>query len=133
MGTTAEQLSQKSGEQAIELDRLINREEVMQICYWYQGEGFGDQYTPQSLNIFLNCELDAIEEALLDLSERGYLERVKGVAGLSYKFTEKGKKESGRLFADNFAELQKAQHGECAAGCCDGDDHSQCGDSCSLH
>ena len=31
------------------LDRLIQREEVLQICYWFQGEGLGDIYTPTHL------------------------------------------------------------------------------------
>ena len=26
------------------LERLVNREEILQICYWYQGEGLGDIY-----------------------------------------------------------------------------------------
>ena len=26
------------------LDRMIVREDVLQICYWYQGEGFGDRF-----------------------------------------------------------------------------------------
>jgi len=132
MSAMVEQTEQQIGQKTTELDRLFNREEVLQICYWYQGEGFGEVYSPPVLNTFLNCELDAIEEALVELYEQGYLKPVEGVAS-TYKFTAQGKKEGGRLFADSFAELQKAQHGECAAGCCDGDDHSQCGDACSLH
>jgi len=132
MSATAEHTEQQIGQNKTELDRLFNREEVLQICYWYQGEGFGDEYTPTVLNTFLNCDVDAIGEAFVELHEQGFLKPIKGNAA-SYKFTKKGKKEGGRLFADSFAELQKAQHGECAAGCCDGDDHSQCGDACSLH
>ena len=129
MRATADPVSQQTSD----LDRLFNREEVLQICYWYQGEGFGEIYSPTVLNTFLNCETNAIEGALLELSEQGYLKSVDSVVDTSYIFTEKGKKEGGRLFADSFAELQKASHGECAAGCCDGDDHSQCGDDCALH
>lgn len=132
MSATAEQTSLHTAQQTTELDRLFNREEVLQICYWYQGEGFGEVYSPPVLNTFLNCELDAIENALFELHQQGYLEPITGIAS-TYQFTDSGKKEGGRLFADSFAELQKAQHGECAAGCCDGDDHSQCGDACSLH
>jgi hypothetical protein len=128
MSTAAEQTTA----QTTELDRLINREEVLQICYWYQGESFGDEYSPPILNTFLNCQPEAIEEALVELCKTGYLRLAKGGSS-SYKFTPKGKKEGGRLFADSFADLQKASHGECAAGCCDGDDHSQCGDACALH
>ena len=38
------------------LDRMIVREDVLQICYWYQGEGFGDTFTPKSMMPFLKNE-----------------------------------------------------------------------------
>ena len=112
------------------LQRLVNREEVLQICYWYQGEGFGDRYEAAVLRPFLNCDENAIHTALVELAERGDLEAV--TAG-GYRFTTKGRGEAGRLFADTFADFQKQGHGECDAGCCDGDDHSRCGDECALH
>ena len=114
------------------LDRMVDREEVLQICYWYQGEGLGEIYSPTLLEPFLNSDSRAIASALLDLEERGMVESVAGpVAG--YRLTAAGKTEAGRLFAEGFAGFQKQGHGECDAGCCDGDDHSQCGDECALH
>ena len=114
------------------VDRLIDREEVMQICYWYQGEGFGDTVLAATLEPFLNSDREAIERTLQVLRADGFLEWVtEPLTG--YRLTKKGKKRGGRLFADEFADYQKSAHGECAAGCCDGDDHSQCGDDCSLH
>jgi len=110
-------------QQTNELDRLVNREEVLEICYWYQGEGFGDVYNSPSMNTFLKCDNNAIDDAFLELSEQGFLEPVELGSTLSYKFS---------LFNASFADLQKSSHGECAAGCCDGDDHSACGDGCSL-
>ncbi|HIC39887.1 hypothetical protein MNB_SUP05-13-637 [hydrothermal vent metagenome] len=115
-----------------ELDRLVNREEVLEICYWYQGEGFGDVYNSLAMNTFLKCDGDAIDDAFLELTEQGFLKPVEDSTTLAYQFTPVGKKEGGRLFNASFADLQKAQHGECAAGCCDGDDHSACGDGCTL-
>ena len=129
MSTTAENVTEETSA----LERLVNREEVLQICYWFQGEGFGVVYNAVSLGSFLNkCEIADINEALDELTEQGYLVAVASPPN-SYRFTARGKKEGGRLFADSFADFQKAGHGECAAGCCDGDDHSQCGDDCSLH
>ena len=128
MSTAASQIIQQTSE----LNRLVDCEEVLEICYWYQGEGFGEVYNPDLLNTFLHCEADAIEYSLAELHRQGFLDIAPG-AITGYKFTESGKKKGGRLFADSFAELQKASHGECAAGCCDGDDHSACGDECSLH
>ncbi len=112
------------------LQRLMQREEVLQICYWYQGEGFGERYTAEVLAPFLPCDRAAIEEALGELAVRGQLNaEVDG----RYGFTDAGRREAGRLFADGFADFQKQGHGECDAGCCDGDDHSKCGDECALH
>ena len=113
------------------LTRLVNREEVLQICYWYQGEGFGERYDAAVLRPFLNCDETAITTALLELAERGELQALDGAT--AYCFTDAGKREAGRLFADGFADFQKQGHGECDAGCCDGDDHSKCGDECPLH
>jgi hypothetical protein len=111
------------------LQRLANREEVLQICYWYQGEGFGEHYNAAVLAPFLPCGAEAIAAALGELAAQGQL-----VAdGGGYRFSAAGRREAGRLFADDFADFQKQGHGECDAGCCDGDDHSKCGDECPLH
>lgn len=114
------------------LDRLVNREEILQICYWYQGEGLGDVYNAGLLQPFLNHAEDQIEFVFKELLRDGLLEFVSAPAP-GYRLTDSGKKQGGKLFADSFADFQKPGHGECAAGCCDDDDHSQCGDDCILH
>jgi len=114
------------------LELLARNEEILQICYWYQGEGFGEVYTAPALRPFLDCEHPVIEAALEALTRQGRLERVGGTTPTGYRFTGVGKKEAARLFSDGFADFQGKGHGECAAGCCDGDDHSQCGDGCIL-
>lgn len=114
------------------LDRLVNREEILQICFWYRGEGFGDIYNSTNLSPFLNCGTEVIEAAMNELANEKYLERV-GASNTSFQLTEKGKQLGGRLFLDQFYDYQKQGHGECPAGCCDGDDHSKCGDDCVLH
>jgi hypothetical protein len=128
MSTTAQQATNEN----TALEQLINREEVLQICYWYQGEGFGDVYNAAALGSFLNFETQDINAALQDLTAQGHLVAIASPPD-SFRFTDLGKKEGGRLFADSFSDFQKAGHGECAAGCCDGDDHSKCGDACALH
>ncbi|MEW5834448.1 MAG: hypothetical protein ACOZJZ_23250 [Pseudomonadota bacterium] len=112
------------------LDLLRQREEVLQICYWYQGEGFGERYSAELLAPFLQSDRAAIDYALGELAARGQLH---ADSDGRYLFTEGGRREAGRLFADGFADFQKQGHGECDAGCCDGDDHSRCGDECALH
>ena len=121
-----------SSQECSALDRLVNREEVLQICYWYQGEGLGELYSPSLLGPFLNRAPHAIACALQELAEQGHLEPV-ATPTPAYRLTATGKKIAGHLFAESFSDFQKASHGECDAGCCDGDDHSKCGDDCTLH
>jgi hypothetical protein len=131
MNPSTESTRAASATESEALTRLVNREEVLQICYWYQGEGFGERYDAAVLRPFLNCDEAAIAIALRELAERGDLQALDGAN--AYGFTDSGKREAGRLFADGFADFQKQGHGECDAGCCDGDDHSKCGDECPLH
>ena len=114
------------------LDRLVDREEVLQICYWYQGEGLGEVYNPSLLGPFLNRAPQMIASALQELARQKLLEPVAAPTP-GYRLTATGKKKAGQLFAESFSDFQKASHGECDAGCCDGDDHSKCGDECALH
>ncbi|MBT3767687.1 MAG: hypothetical protein HOB79_01260 [Rhodospirillaceae bacterium] len=107
------------------VQRLMDRDEVLQICYWYQGEGFGDTFAPDDVLPFLNCDVSDIRAAMDDLLQRGLLEHADKQKD-RYSLSKIGKKDGGRLFADSFSEFQKGAHGECDAGCCDGDDHSQC-------
>ena len=53
------------------LDRLVNREEILQICYWYQGEGLGDVYNAKIIQPFLNYDENLIEIAFNELIEDG--------------------------------------------------------------
>ncbi len=114
------------------LDRLVSREEVLQICYWFQGEGLGEVYSSAVLSPFLIHPATEIEASLQELAQLGELEPVTQPAS-GYRLTPGGKTKAGQLFAESFSDFQKQGHGECDAGCCDGDDHSQCGDECALH
>lgn len=100
------------------LDRLIEREEVLQICYWYQGEGFGDSFTPQAVVQFLQCDVAAVEVAFALLVQEGELRD----EGKAFVFSEKGRRKAGKMFFETFTEFQQGGHGECHAGCCDGDE-----------
>jgi hypothetical protein len=112
------------------LARLALREDVLQICFWFRGEGLGERYDAAMLRPLLPFDQAMIDAALHELVARGDLERL---ADGRFGFSAQGRHEAGRLFADAFADFQQQGHGECAAGCCDGDDHSRCGDECSLH
>ena len=114
------------------LDRLVNREEVLQICYWYQGEGFGNVFDASALQPFLNTDPAAIDATFDELVQQGDLETVHD-SRRHFQLSVVGSKKGGRLFADSFSDFQNAGHGECAAGCCDADDHSRCGDDCTVN
>lgn len=101
------------------LERLVQREDVLEICFWFQGEGFGDVFAPAALRPFLTCGEGPIADALAELAEQGMLEP----SGTGYRLTDDGRKSGGRLFAESFAEFQHVGHGECNAGCCDEEDH----------
>lgn len=103
--------------------RLARREEVLEICYWFKGEGFGEQFSVRSLKPFLPCRETEIADALVDLVGQGHLVHA---GATEYRLTDSGMRLAARLFADSFTELQQSAHGECHEGCCDGDDHSRC-------
>jgi hypothetical protein len=99
------------------LDRLIEQEDVLQICYWYQGEGFGDRFTPAAVTPFLKGDSD-VADTFHRLTEAGDLQR----DGAEWVFTAEGRRKAGRMFFETFTEFQQASHGECNAGCCDGEE-----------
>ncbi|MEM1431421.1 MAG: hypothetical protein AAGG09_18350 [Pseudomonadota bacterium] len=100
------------------LDRLIVREDVLQICYWFQGEGFGDTFTPQAVMPFLQSDAETVAAVMEELAEEGTLAR----DGKAYRFSDGGKRKAGVMFYESFTEFQQGTHGECNAGCCDGDE-----------
>ena len=106
-----------------EINELLNKEEVLEICYWYKGEGFGEIFTAKALSPFLNIEADQVDIILEDLCSSG---NMKKYSQDRYKLTSIGQKHGGKLFIDSFQELQQPGHYKCLDGCCDGDDHSKC-------
>jgi hypothetical protein len=99
---TADRVAEATGA----VERLVQREEVLEICFWFRGEGFGDVEEP-------------IAVALAELAEQDLLQ----ASGTGYRLTEDGRKSGGSLFAESFTEFQHVGHGECNAGCCDEEEH----------
>lgn len=96
------------------LRALFWRDEILQVMFWIQGEGFGEKISPELLERFLGVEartavlyLDRlVDEALLARDEHG-----------RYELTKAGREHGARVFADEFADLTKPGHGECGADC----------------
>lgn len=96
------------------LRALFWREEILQVMYWIEGEGFGEEIRPEDLERFLGLRADLAVGYLDRLVDDGYLTRAEPD---SYALTEKGRSDGARAFADEFAELTKPGHGECGAEC----------------
>ena len=103
---------------AASLARLKQREEVLEICYWYEGERLGPRLTAEAVLPFMASDPALVREVFELLVEGGALERREGGG---FAFTETGRQKAAHLFADTFTEFQLGGHGECTAGCCDED------------
>lgn len=96
------------------LDDLFWRDEILQIVYWFRGEGFGEKVTPQDLRRFLAHDAPDLAPHLARMAREGLME----VVGPGrYRLTELGQKEGARRFSDAFEGLNQPAHGECSADC----------------
>ena len=93
---------------------LFWRDEILQIAYWFQGEGFGDEVTAHDLRRFIDADAPDLEPYLVRMAQEGYLESIDGGR---YRLTGLGRGEGRRRFADAFEGLNKPAHGECSADC----------------
>lgn len=96
------------------LRRAYWRDEVLQVMFWIEGEGFGDRVDPDILDRFLGGESEVALLHLDRLEREGYLER-DGTGG--YRLATRGRLEGSRLFAEEFADLTRPTHGACGDEC----------------
>lgn len=95
------------------LRALYWRDEILQLVFWLQGEGFGDAVDAPTLERFLGIE-GATAQAYLDrLVSDGFLHEVAG----RYELSERGRADGARIFAEEFADLTRPAHGECGSDC----------------
>lgn len=111
------------------LRALFWREEILQVLYWMDGEGFGSRVSAPQIITFLNTNSANLLYHLEKMVEQGYLD-LQGDSfgeGSLVGLSSLGKKEAGRQFSEAFQGLQKAGHGECGPGCefCYGTDGSK--------
>lgn len=96
------------------LRQLFWRDEILQVMFWIQGEGLGDEVTPRMLERFLGVDAAVAATYLDRLVEDGFLEDADEGR---YRLSERGRADGGRIFAEEFAELTRPGHGECGADC----------------
>jgi hypothetical protein len=112
------------------LERLRWRDELLQIMYWFRGEGLGDVVEPRDLVTFLGAPVETVRLHLDRLVEDGFAE-LAGAGTDRYTLSERGVQEGGRRFADEFAGLTGQAHGECNNPNCSC--HTLGPDACTSH
>jgi hypothetical protein len=102
------------------LDSLKQRDEILQIMFWLQGEGLGPDVAVPDILRFVDDER-AVRRALAQLVEDGYVEMLGGeTASIRYRLTATGVHEGRRRFLDEFEPyLARHAHGECGSADCD--------------
>lgn len=100
------------------LDRLKRRDELLQVLFWLEGEGFVNELNVAGVARFLQWPPDDIRRGLAELVEDGFA--VPDGDGL--RLSDDGRQEGGRRFLSEFATLlsRDTHHGgECHDPNCD--------------
>lgn len=99
----------------LSIERL---DELLEVLYWMQGEGFAEEATLARLARFLTYPQGDIAVLLRRLVARGEVREVGGDPP-TFVLTEVGRREGGRRFGESFAPLLSQGHGECNDPDCD--------------
>lgn len=97
------------------LEQLRLRDEVLQIMYWMLGESIAHEIDAAYVARFLGQPAPEVAGALEVLARERLL--LHGAEADRYRLSEDGIREGGRRFQDEFRDLTKQAHGECAPGC----------------
>lgn len=96
------------------LEDLFWRDEILQIAYWFKGEGFGEEISAENMRSFLSPDAPDLEPYLRSMLQDGLVEE--NSRG-RYRLTKLGHAEGARRFQDAFSEITRPAHGECSPGC----------------
>lgn len=99
------------------VEELRWRDEILGVLYWLRGEGIMADAAVGDLSGFLVADAGVLGGQLERLVADGYLERTGAGEEARYALSALGGREGGKVFADDFAELTGAAHGECGPGC----------------
>ena len=92
------------------------RDEILELLYWLQGEGFSSHATIDGMMRFLAFPVGDVRSTVEQLVNRAEIARAPDG---KLQLTEEGYREAARRFADDFAELLHQGHGECNDPSCD--------------
>ena len=97
----------------------IGREdELLELLYWFEGEGFGGVAGMDSIVRFTSLSEVTVRRTLERLMSRGDV-KLSDAGGEEYRLTDSGRREAARRFAAEFAPLLSQGHGECSDPDCD--------------
>lgn len=116
LGSPAEGSTGKERRDAVE--NLRQRDDLLQVLYWMEGEGLASDVRPVDLLPFLEGGESAISHHLNALCRVGYVEPAGNETG-RYRLTVIGRQEGRRRFTEEFAPLLRQGHGECNDPECD--------------
>ena len=96
---------------------IARRDEVLEMLYWIEGEGFSGASTLNAIARFLTHDRAAVSRTLNALVASGDASCDEATG--EYRLTEAGRKEAARRFAEEFTPLLSQGHGECNDPNCD--------------
>ena len=97
---------------------IAREDELLELLYWFEGEGFGGVASIEGIIRFTNLGEPLVRRTLDRLLTRGDVQVDEG-RGAEYRLTEAGRREAARRFAAEFAPLLSQGHGECSDPDCD--------------
>lgn len=98
-------------------DAIARRDELLELLYWIEGEGFPGAATLDAMTRFLARAADDVRETVTALAQRGDV--VLNDDTREYRLTPEGRREAARRFAEQFAPMLGQGHGECHDPACD--------------
>ncbi len=99
-------------------DAIAREDELLELLYWFEGEGFGGVATLASITRFTSIDESVVQRTLNRLTARGDVV-LDMASGGEYRLTDTGRREAARRFAAEFAPMLSQGHGECSDPNCD--------------
>ena len=114
------------------LERLKCRDEILQVLFWLAGEGFERDMTVEGVARFIGRPADEVGPVMRGAIDAGL---VAAAAGDRYELTPAGRREGGRRFTEEFAEIfaRDAHGGACSDPTCDCHDAPGGPAACTRH
>ena len=109
---------------------IAREDELLELLYWFEGEGFGGVASTEGIVRFTNLSEPLVLRTLERLTSRDHVVLDQSRGG-EYRLTDTGRREAARRFAAEFAPMINQGHGECSDPDCDC--HSSEGGAAECH